>query len=158
MLDKEKVSLVINCILNKMTIEETKKVTGLSKSTIENYIKALNNEKSNVYDPNLYQKVRLTQASTSLERNRLGGAKSQRTSKLNMEEKIRIVKIILERDFTLEEAAIYFKIPSSVLYDYSISIDDPVLLEELKKQYYRHHQDAFNHKVNYENINKRNGR
>lgn len=131
MLDEAKVKKAIDCILEGCTIKEAHEKLGYSERTIQNYISALNNERSNVYNPLLYKKVRLQQEKTSRERNRVGGGISTYSSSVTMEERIEMAKIVLENDFTIEQASLYFNIPTSTLYDYLISIDDKGLLEEL---------------------------
>lgn len=148
MLDESKVKKAIDCILEGCTIKEAHEKTGFSERTIQNYISALNKKESNVYNPLLYQKVRLKQEQISHERNKLGGVISTYTSHVSMEERINMVKIVLDNDFTIDQASIYFDIPSSTLYEYLISIDDKALLEELQALFAFHKQSAFNSKQN----------
>lgn len=148
MLDEAKVKKAIDCILEGCTIKEAHEKTGYSERTIQNYISALNNDESNVYNPLLYQKVRLQQEKTSRERNRIGGMFSTYSSSVSMEERIEMVNVILANDFMLEQASNYFGIPSSTLYEYLISIDDKQLLEKLQALFAYHKQVVFNQKTN----------
>lgn len=146
MLDEAKVKKSIDCILEGYTIKEVHEKTGYSERTIQNYIRALNNEESNVYNPLLYQKVRLQQEKTSRERNRVGGEISTYTSAVTMEKRIEMAKIILANDYTIEQASIFFDIPSSTLYDYLISINNKEILEQLQALFEYHKKAAFNGK------------
>jgi transposase len=143
MLDKEKVDIVINYILDGNTIAEVKEKTNLSESTIKNYIKALSNPTSNVYDSKLYDIIRKKQKETSRTRNILGGQKSSYTSKVDNEEREKIAKYMVSNDLTIEEASIVFNIPTSTLYEYITSIKDVKLLEELKDLFSNHKRDSF---------------
>lgn len=148
MLDQVKVTKAINYILEGCTIKETHENTGYSERSIQNYIKALNDKSSNVYNPLLYQKVRLQQEKTARERNRLGGTLSTYSSSVSMSEKIEMANIVLVNDFTIEKASAYFGIPASTLYEYLISIDNKEILNQLKALFAHHKQVVFNQKVN----------
>jgi predicted DNA-binding protein YlxM (UPF0122 family) len=143
MLDKEKVNIVINYILNGYTIAEVKEKTNLSESTIKNYIKALNNPDSNVFDSKLYDTTREKQKETSRIRNSLGGQKSTYTSKVDDKEREEIAKYMVSNDLTIEEASIKFNIPTSTLYEYITSIKNKELLGEVKELFDRHKRDSF---------------
>ena len=58
MIKIDNLNTIVNLILDGKTIDEVAQITHSSKSTIHSYIKALNNPNSNVYNFDLYCKIR----------------------------------------------------------------------------------------------------
>ncbi len=133
MLDAEKIQKVVDCILKKeLTISEINQETGFSERTIQNYIKALNNPKySNVFNPELYDKVREKQIEIGKERKKSGGSKGKKNVVTSFNKDLAIANLILANNLTIEQAASKMQVDPNLLYNLLVEIKEEKLKEKL---------------------------
>ena len=141
----EKREAVANYIIdNKATISKTADAFNMSPSSIKKIV--------NVYLPtmnaDLYRKVKAIQAEISAMSVSAGGKISKRPKTISKEAALEIAKVMLERDYTVEEASEYFKIPSSTLYETIKNIEDETVKVELDNMFIEHKKNAPYNQIN----------
>ncbi len=144
MLNTDNLNTIVNLILAGKSYSEIQHYTNLSRSTIQNYVKALNKPSSNVYNPKLYLKLREIQKQIIANGQVEGGKISKRTIIMSIEKLNKIADWMLANDKTLAEAEDYFGIPTSTIYeDFEKKLDNN-RINKIHELYLDHTNKTYN--------------
>lgn len=97
---------------NDVTLEEASKFLGISKKTLQNHFKALEN-----IDKELFEAVENKKQQNIQNGRVLGGQNISRTSKYTEKNALEIAQTMVEKEMTYREAEEYFGIPKSTIYE-----------------------------------------
>lgn len=118
-------------ISNKATIQMAADKFGISTSSVKKYINDDKNLKS--IDYSAYVAVKETQKDLIKTGNYVGGKNGIRTSSISDFEAEEIARTMIQKGWTLEQASIFYQIPSSTIYDNLMRLKDSELLNDLKR-------------------------
>lgn len=116
-------------IQNKATIEQTANHFEMSTSSIKKYIN--NKENLQSIDIELYNAVKEVQKELENIGRIVGGKNGVRQPKYSEFEALEIVETMISENLTIVEAAKYFNMPKSTLYELIRRVDDKEIQEEL---------------------------
>lgn len=116
-------------IQNKATIEQTANYFEMSTSSIKKYINNKDNLQS--IDIELYNAVKEVQKELENIGRIVGGKNGVRQPKYSEFEALEIVETMISENLTIVEAAKYFNMPKSTLYELIRRVDDKEIQEEL---------------------------
>ncbi|MDD6879330.1 MAG: sporulation transcriptional regulator SpoIIID [bacterium] len=113
MIDKDTLIREANYYLeNDVTLQQMSVDLGVSKKTLQNHFKALQN-----INPNLFEKIQKKKEENINKGRSEGGKNISRVSKYTEHDALKIAKIMVEKEMTYRQAEEYFGIPKSTIFE-----------------------------------------